>query len=51
MKVINVDQNGNEIDLTKIVIPLNSAAYDVCKEVYIRGEHDRHSNKGTEQES
>ena len=52
MRVINVDQNGNEIDLAKTVVPLSSAAYNVCKDVFIReGSNDRRSNKDTKEKT
>lgn len=45
MKIINVDKEGKEIDLTKVTVPLSSAAYNVCKDVFIKRESDdRNSN-------
>ena len=51
MQVINRDQNGNEIDLTKITVPVSSAVYDVCKELLAKGESDdRDSHKDAMEE-
>lgn len=48
MQVINLDQNGNEIDLTKIVVPLNNAAYDVCRRYLEKRDSDvRESNQSS----
>lgn len=49
MKVINKDRNGKEIDLTKITVPLNNPAYDICKEAFKGGINDRSSNKDSVQ--
>lgn len=52
MKVINCDKNGKEIDLTKITVPLSNAAYDVCKNVFIKRESDDwRGNKDTKEKT
>ena len=45
MKVINKDQNGNEIDLTKVKIPKVNPVYEVIKGIYARN-----SNKDNQEE-
>ena len=40
MKVINRDHEGNEVDLTAVTVPTTCSVYDVCKEIYTRGESD-----------
>ena len=51
MKIINCDKNGKEIDLSKITVPPSSAAYEVCKSIYLRESDDRTGNKDTKEKT
>jgi hypothetical protein len=45
MKVINLDQSGKEINLTRVKLPITTQVYEVIKGIYARN-----SNKDNQEE-